>query len=647
MINISNLSIHFGGHYLFDNVSLTIRPDDRIGLIGRNGTGKSTLLKIICGKQQPDEGNVSIPKDYSMGYLPQEVATHSDKSVYEETESSLTEIKELEKLLSELSKEISGRTDYESKEYLKLIDKLTETNERFEILGGSRVEAEIEKVLIGLGFCREEFKRPLSEFSGGWQMRVELAKILLRKPDCILLDEPSNHLDIESIQWLEEFLKDYKGSVILVSHDRNFLDAVTKRTIEISMGKIYDFDLPYSKFIIHREEIKRQQKNAYENQQRQIAQTERFIERFRYKATLASRVQSKVKQLEKIERIEIEDEDSSKIKFRFPSAPRCGKVAIETINLSKKYGDKLVLDNINFSIERGEKIAFVGKNGEGKTTLSRILANDISDYSGEIKHGTNLMLGYYAQHQAEMLDADARVFDIIERAARGEMRTQVRTLLGAFLFSGDSVYKKVKVLSGGEKSRLAVARLLLQESNLLILDEPTNHLDMLAKDVLKNALLNYDGALILVSHDRNFLHGLTERTVYFSKKNISEYTGDIYEFIQRHKIESLKELEISCKENNFRNTKAGKSLTQLDREEKKGMQREKNRIMKQIEQKESEIEKLEKLIQEQEKLFTEPDFMNNIETSKAKQKKYETLRKELNINMDEWTKLNNELEGLT
>jgi len=658
MIQISNLSIHFAGRYLFDSVTFTIRPEDKIGLIGRNGSGKSTLLKIVNGMQQPEEGNVSIPNRFKIGYLPQEgrkqltinneqlTIEGNGNSIFNVVYNSLEEICELERNIKSFENEINTRTDYESKDYLRLIQNLSEANDKFEILGGASIKAQIEQTLIGLGFPRVEFSRPMNEFSGGWQMRVELAKILLRKPDCILLDEPTNHLDIESIQWLEEYLRAYKGIVLLVSHDRNFLDAVTNRTIEISLGKIYDFNLPYSRFVEHRVEIKKQQLNTYDNQQRQIAQTERFIERFRYKATLSSRVQSRVKMLEKMDRIEVENDDKSSIKFRFPPAPRSGRIVAEVHNLSKTYDTKKVLDSINFGMEMGEKIAFVGKNGEGKTTLSRIIANDISDFDGQLKIGTNVMLGYYAQHQAELLDSNSTVLEIIDRAATGDMRSQIRSLLGAFLFSGNDVFKKVKVLSGGEKSRLAIARLLLKESNLLILDEPTNHLDMVAKDVLKSALLEYSGSLIIVSHDRNFLHGLTERTIYFNNKGIKEYSGDIYDFIERHKIESLNELNItSVKEKIQINDEVKQS--QIDREERKRFLREENRIKKQITQIEEQIESGELKISEMDKFFSNPENIKNIELLKAKQSEYVKVKEEIESKIREWTKLLSDLEELS
>jgi len=649
VIQISNISIYFAGKYLFDSVTFTIRPDDKIGLIGRNGSGKSTLLKIINGLQNPEEGTISFPNHFKIGYLPQEGRSISIKSVYEETYDSLTDIRELENKIHNLEIEINKRKDFESKEYLKLIQELSEVNEKMEIFGGNNIHAQIEKILTGLGFNRNEFQRPLNEFSGGWQMRVELAKILLQKPDCILLDEPTNHLDIESIQWLEDFLKKYKGIIVLVSHDRNFLDAVTNRTIEISLGKIYDFNLPYTKFLEHREEIKKHQINAYENQQRQIAQTERFIERFRYKATLSSRVQSRIKLLEKMDKIEVENEDVSSIKFRFPQAPRSGRLVAEVADLSKSYGDKLILDRINFAIEMGEKVAFVGKNGEGKTTLSRIIANDISDFDGNLRIGTNVLIGYYAQHQAELLDQNSTVLEIIDRAATGEMRSQIRKLLGAFLFSGNDVFKKVKVLSGGEKSRLAIARLLLKESNFLILDEPTNHLDMAAKDVLKNALMNYNGSLIVVSHDRNFLHELTNRTIYFTNKGIIEYTGDIYDFIEKHKLESLNELNsLTLKKtiNLQESASSQESQNKILREQKKLLLKESNKLKKKIALIENEIEEIEHNIKALEIFFSDPFNFNNVELMREKQFEYKNYKLLLNEKMNEWTEIQNSMESL-
>lgn len=645
MISLSNISIHYTGHYLFDNVSFTVNAEDRIGLIGRNGTGKTTLLKIIAGLERPEEGNVNLPNDFTIGYLPQEDVIESDKTVFDETKNALSEIIDLEDNIKKISDEIASREDYNSNDYINLVQKLSEANDRYEFLGGHSIEADIEQILLGLGFERKDFSRDLKEFSGGWRMRVELAKILIKRPDCILLDEPTNHLDIESIQWLEQFLKNYSGAIIMVSHDRKFLDAVTNRTIEIEKGKLYDRKFPYSEFIRIRQEEREKQLSAYKNQQRQIAQTERFIERFRYKNTLATRVQSKIKQLEKMERIEVDEEDGSSIAFRFPEAPRSGKVVAEAKSLSKSYGNNLVLANIDFSLERGEKVAFVGKNGEGKTTLSKIIAG-IEDNEGKMELGYNVLTGYFAQHQAEMLDSDKTVFQIIDDVATGDMRTQVRNLLGAFLFSGDDIDKKVKVLSGGEKSRLALARLLLEPSNLLILDEPTNHLDMASKDVLKDALLKYDGAMILVSHDRDFLNELTSKTVYFKNKMIKEYPGGIYEFLEKFRIEHLNQLEIGKKPGSGSSNKSQTGKAKLEREEQKKILREQNKIKKLLEKKEKEIEMLEGTISECEELFADPDFFNDVEKSQNKQKEYDDLRKKLTVIMEEWEELQTELESI-
>lgn len=546
MLNISNLSIHFAGRYLFDNVSIAVGENDRIGLIGRNGSGKSTMLKLICGLESPESGKIAMPNGYKIGYLPQEIQTDSTRSIYEEAESAMDDLKKLEDDINRFSRELEERTDYESDEYMKIIENLTEASEVYHHMGGQSIEAEVEKVLIGLGFERSDFSRGMNEFSGGWQMRVHLAKILLTRNDCILLDEPTNHLDIESIRWLEVFLKTYQGAIMIVSHDKRFLDNITNRTIEFSLGKLYDMPYPYSKFVAERAAGKELQLAAYNNQQKQIAQQERFIERFKAKASFASRTQSRVKQLEKIELIEVEEEDLSKMRFTFAEPPRSSRLVYETKGLSKSYGDKLVLNNIDFAIERCEKVCFVGKNGEGKSTLSKILAG-IEEYDGILDTGTNINLGYYAQHQAELLDPDSTVFETIDKVAQGEMRRKIRSMLGAFLFSGNTVDKKVRVLSGGEKSRLSICRMLFQPVNVLILDEPTNHFDMVSKDVLKNALMDFTGTMIIVSHDREFLQGLTGKTIEFKKGVIKEYLGDINEFLARQKIDSLDLLESSGK----------------------------------------------------------------------------------------------------
>jgi ATP-binding cassette subfamily F protein 3 len=634
LLNVNNISIQFGGRYLFDNVSFAVSAGNRIGLIGRNGAGKTTLLKIIAGEQGAEEGNVSKPKDYTLGYLPQEIKIHSVKPIFDEVKSSLIELNNLEKSIDDLTNEIGNREDYESQEYQKLTERLAHDTERFSILGGHAIDAVIERTLTGLGFDRNEFSKPIDTFSGGWQMRVELAKVLLQRPDIILLDEPTNHLDIESIFWVEGFLKTYEGSVILVSHDRKFLDNITNRTIEIVNGRTYDMDLPYTKFINVREEQKEQQLNAFKNQQRQIAQQERFIERFRSKSTLATRVQSKIKQLEKIERIELDEEEIKAMNLTFPEAERAGRTIMDLLGLSKSYGDKEVLKNIDFAIERGDRIAFVGKNGEGKSTLSKIIAGLIDDYTGEMKIGHNMKISYFAQHQADELTGDKTVFQTIDDAAVGDMRSRVRNILGAFLFSGDSQEKKVKVLSGGEKSRLALAKLILEPSNLLVLDEPTNHLDMLSKDVLKRALNNYTGAVIVVSHDREFLEGLTTKTIEFKNKTLRTYEGTINDYLNKVQLDSFAELEAKKKENQSSENTV-KTQNQLDRQQRKENNKEKNRLQKVIAKCEESIEKLETRIAEIEGMFTDVEFFGREDASKI-QKEYDEKKSELDYVMLEW-----------
>lgn len=644
MLNISNLTIHFSGTYLFDNVSFTVRPGDRIGLIGRNGTGKSTLLKIISGILQPEDGKVSKPTEYQIGYLAQEINTSSEKPVFDEAYSALHEIKTLEAAIDSLTHDITHREDYESADYTKLVTKLSESQDRYKLLGGHSAEAKVEQVLLGLGFERVEFSKLVSEFSGGWQMRVELAKILLANPDIILLDEPTNHLDIESIGWLEQFLKSYQGAVMIVSHDRTFLDNICNRTIELIHGGIYDMPLPYTRFVEARQKQKELNIAAFKNQQKQIAETEKFIERFRYKSSLASRVQSRVKQLEKVERIELEEDDASSIALRFPEPPRSARLVVETKSLSKYYDSKHVLDSIDFALERGEKAAFVGKNGEGKTTLSKIIAGTES-YTGNLIYGSNVKIGYYAQHQAHLLEGDMTVFDVIDEAATGDMRTKVRSLLGAFLFSGDSVYKKVKVLSGGEKSRLALAKLLLDPVNLLILDEPTNHLDMAAKDVLKNALIEFSGALIVVSHDRDFLQGLTGKTYHFKNKKITEFAGDINYYLEKQKIDTLTELERkTVSSSNNENAVSEQSKNQSDREKRKLIQREENRLKKIMDACEQGIAETEAKIKILEDLFSNSAFFENAENAKNKQIEHSNLLAELDDLMNQWSEAGEKIE---
>ncbi len=544
MVSINGLMVEFSAKKLFDNVSYVINDRDRIALVGKNGAGKSTMLKIIAGLQTPTGGNVSVPADTTIGYLPQEMRLRDERSVIDEVRLAFSGLDKLRDDLDEANRQLAERTDYDSPQYQQLIDHMTYLTERLAMEESDNQEAQIEKTLIGLGFLRSDFDRPTQEFSGGWRMRIELAKLLLQKPDVLLLDEPTNHLDIESIQWLEQFLTTKARAVVLVSHDRAFIDNVTNRTIEISMGKIYDYNVNYSKYVtLHAERIA-QQMRAYQNQQKQIADTEAFIQRFRYQATKAVQVQSRIKQLAKIERIEVDEVDTSHLNLRFPPAPRSGDYPLILDNVGKRYGDHQVFDHATFTIKRGEKVAFVGKNGEGKSTLVKCIMGEIP-FTGSLKVGHNVKIGYFAQNQAQLLDESLTVFDTIDRVAVGDIRTKIRDLLGAFMFGGEASDKKVKVLSGGEKTRLAMIKLLLEPVNLLILDEPTNHLDMRTKDILKQAIRDFDGTVIVVSHDREFLGGLVEKVYEFGGGKVRECLGGIYEFLEKKRIASLQELEKS------------------------------------------------------------------------------------------------------
>ena len=511
MISLDNLTVSYGGWTLFDGISFLINEKDRIGLVGKNGAGKTTLLRIITGEQQPTEGAVSINGECTIGYLPQQMRVADTTTLKAETEKAFDEVLRLEAEIASLTTQIAERTDYESEEYADLLHKLNDAQDHYHILGGDTREADIEKTLLGLGFKRTDFDRATSEFSGGWRMRIELAKLLLRRPSIFLLDEPTNHLDIESIQWLEEYLKSYNGAVLLISHDRAFLDNVTTRTVEISLGHIYDYKVPYSKFVELRAERRAQQMAAYENQQKLIEKTEEFIEKFRYKPTKSNQVQSRIKQLERLERIEVEEEDLATLNIKFPPAPRSGQIVAEIKDVGKSFGEKHIFSGANFTIERGQKIALVGRNGEGKTTMARMIIGELEQTLGTIKLGANVNIGYYAQNQDDLMDGEFTVFDTLDRVAVGDIRTRLRDILGAFLFRGEDIDKKVKVLSGGERSRLAMARLMLEPYNLLVLDEPTNHMDMRSKDILKRAIQKYDGTVIVVSHDRDFLDGMVEK----------------------------------------------------------------------------------------------------------------------------------------
>lgn len=635
MISIQNLSIHFTGQDLFTDINFLIREKDRIGLVGKNGAGKTTLIRIIAGLEQPSHGGVVMSDDVTVGYLPQEKNIHSTKTVLEETMTAFEEYHQIEKKLAQLQDDLSQRTDYESDSYQKLCERMTNLNERLTLIGGHSAEGEAERILVGLGFEHDDMTREMNEFSNGWQMRVELAKILLRKPKLLLLDEPTNHLDIESIQWLEGYLKSYYGAIFMVSHDRAFLDHITIRTIEISGGKIYDYKCAYSEFAERREERIDLQKAAFDNQQREIKEIEAFIERFRYKATKAKQVQSRVKQLEKMDIVEIDDRDKSVMHFKFPPAPHSGKVTLELQHVAKSYGEKLILNDINLLIPRGEKIAFVGRNGEGKSTLSKIIAG-VLDYTGEVKIGHEVKIGYYAQNQQDMLDPEKTVFETLDDVATGDMRVKVKSLLGAFLFGGDTIDKKVKVLSGGEKARLSLAKMLLFPTNLLVLDEPTNHLDMLSKDILKSALIQFDGTLIVVSHDRDFLQGLTTKVYEFKKPHIKEYIGDIYDFLEEKR---LKELDDLNRKQKTQPSAPVISQNKVDYEAKKRDDREKKRVEKEIKKLEEQIDVLEKQLADLDEVMANPSIHPEIEINDDFYWSYGKKKEELQYLIDKWGEL--------
>lgn len=640
MISVEQVTVRFSGNDLFSDITFLVNDNDKIGLTGKNGAGKSTLLKLFMGFLQPDAGQIIIHKDAKLGYLPQQMVCSNDKSIIDETRAAFDELNQIEQKINAINHELTQRTDYESSDYLQLIDRLNLLNDKFNLLGGGNIEADIEQTLIGLGFERNEFDRATSELSGGWRMRIELAKIILQKPDVLLLDEPTNHLDIESIQWLEDFLKNYTGAVILISHDRKFLDSITNRTVEISLGRIYDYPLPYSEYVKQRSEFRKQQEVAYLNQKKKIEETEKFIERFRYKATKAVQVQSRIKQLEKIERIEIDEEDNSAIHFRFPPAPRSGTIVAETKKFIKQYDDKLVLENVDFIIERGEKIAFVGRNGEGKTTFVRSLMNEI-DYQGKLKIGHNVHIGYFAQNQDQIMHTNKTVLQTLDDIAVGEVRKEIRNILGAFLFSGEDVEKKVEVLSGGERSRLAIAKLLLAPYNLLILDEPTNHLDMRSKDILKQALLQYDGTLIIVSHDRDFLDGLTDTIYEFKHKKLKQFSGGIYEFLKKKKIDSIKEIEFKDKTNNQTKKTEPSDQKQLYIQRKE-FDKKIRKVENQIKQCEQQISDLETLVESLSLKLSDPQGEKINELSK----KFGEAEATLENKMETWEKLSHKLENL-
>lgn len=644
MISLNNITVRFGGFTLFEEVSFLVGNKDRVGLVGKNGAGKSTLLKIITGEQNAQEGNVSLPKEIRIGYLPQHMNCNNSLSVWQETELAFEEVKELEKTVYRLNGQIAERTDYDSDSYLNLLEELSYVSDRLEVLGSANIDAEIELTLMGLGFVQNDFSRPTSQLSGGWRMRIELAKILLKKPELLLLDEPTNHLDIESIQWLEDFLTVFPGAVLLISHDRAFLDNVTNRTVEISLGKIYDYKVSYSRYVELRKERHEQQLAAYNNQQKVIKDTERFIERFRYKNTKAVQVQSRIKMLDKLDRIEVDQEDKASVHFRFPPAPRSGNDVVEIKELSKNYGQTEVLKSIDLFICRNEKIAFVGKNGEGKTTLSRIIAGDL-DYSGVFRLGYNVKLGYYAQNQDELMDENKTVLQTIDDIAVGEVRTRIRDILGSFLFGGEDVDKKVKVLSGGERSRLALAKLLLEPVNLLVLDEPTNHLDMISKEILKNALIKYDGTLIIVSHDRYFLDGLVTKVYEFKNHRIYESIGGIYDFLQKRKIDNLKQLEMKTQVRDLQ--PRTENSNKLDYEAKKELEKQIRKLTNQVQKSEKAIEDLETEIKEVNFKLENPNReIKEQLLDNTLYEKYESCKKQLEKEMNNWEKLHLELEEM-
>ncbi len=642
MISLDKVTVSFGGFDLIKEAGFLIQSDDRIGLIGKNGAGKTTLLRIISGNLQPSTGEVNVPKDLTIGYLPQEMVLKDSNTLIGETEQAFAELLEIETRIDSLNREISVASDYHSGEYLKKLDQISEMNERYAILGGDSYRAEMEQTLMGLGFERTDFNRPTSEFSGGWRMRIEIAKLLLKKPDVILLDEPTNHLDIESIQWLENFLKGYRGAVILVSHDKTFLDTVCNRTLEISLGKITDQKMNYSAFVRWKKEQREIQLATYRNQQKMIEDTEKFIERFRYKATKAVQVQSRIKQLDKLVRIEVEEEDRAVLNLKFPPAPRSGRVVVEAKDISKRYGNHLVLNAVDLKVESGDKVAFVGRNGEGKTTLVKILLNQI-EYEGIVNVGHNVKVGYFAQNQAQLLDGELTVFETIDEIAVGEVRTKIRDILGAFLFSGDDTDKKVKVLSGGEKSRLAMIRLMLEPVNFLVLDEPTNHLDMQSKEILKEALIQFTGTVIVVSHDREFLDGMVDCVYEFRNKKIKQHLGGIYEFLQRRKLESLKALEMP---------QAIRSAGSED--VKNHVSREKNFTFEERKEINRNISKFERVVSETEKkisaLEKEIAKMDEVLSSSGEElspeifSRYDECKALLTSAMDKWERGHEELE---
>ena len=643
MISIEGLKVEFGVTPLFQDVSFVINKKDRIALVGKNGAGKSTMLKILAGLQRPTEGTVAVQRGITIGYLPQVMVLSDTRTVMAEAEMAFEHIFEMQDRLARMNQELADRTDYDSESYHELIDRFTHENERFLMMGGTNYKVEIERTLVGLGFDRKDFDRPTSEFSGGWRMRIELAKLLLRRPDVLLLDEPTNHLDIESIQWLENFLRVSPGAVVLVSHDRAFINNVTNRTIEISCGRIYDYKVSYDEFVVLRKERREQQLRAYENQQKEIKDTEDFIERFRYKATKAVQVQSRIKQLEKIVPIEVDEEDTSSLHLKFAPATRSGNYPVICEGVRKAYGDHVVFHDVTLTISRGEKVAFVGKNGEGKSTLVKCIMDQIP-YDGKLVIGHNVQIGYFAQNQAQLLDGELTVFDTIDRVAKGDIRLKIRDILGAFMFGGEASDKKVKVLSGGERSRLAMIKLLLEPVNFLILDEPTNHLDMRSKDVLKEAIREFDGTVIVVSHDREFLDGLVTKVYEFGGGVVKEHIGGIYDFLQKKQMENLNELQLSQSPTSEARKAAPEPVSEskLSYEAQKEQARKARKLEKQVAECEERISKLEQQIQELENKMATPEGASDMQLYEQ----HRQLKQQVASEEEEWERLSLELEEL-
>lgn len=644
MISANNISVYFGGQELFDKVSFMVNKGDRIGLVGKNGAGKSTLLRILSGEQSPNEGSISTPNDSTLGYLRQDLDFEEGRTVQQEAELAFKEIKELEEKINAINLEMSERTDYETEGYMQLITDLNELNERYGLLGGYTIQSEMSQVLLGLGFQLDDFSRQTNEFSGGWRMRLELAKILLSKPDVLLLDEPTNHLDIESIVWLESWLKNYSGAVVLVSHDRAFLDAVTNRTIDLILGKANDYKASYSKYVELRKDRQEKQIQSKKNQDKEVKQTKMLIDKFRYKKSKAAFAQSLIKKLDKMEMIEVEQDETASMHFKFPPAPHSGKVTLKVNEVSKSYDELEVLKGIDLLLERGEKIAFVGKNGEGKTTLAKIIVDSIP-FEGQVEYGHQVKVGYYAQNQSELLDENKTIIQVVEDAADEHSRPRVRDMLGSFLFSGDAAQKKIKVLSGGERARVALCKLLLEPVNLLIMDEPTNHLDMVSKDILKNALNNYDGTLIIVSHDRDFLQGLSEKVYEFKDQGIKEYLGDINEFLNAKKVMDFKQFELENKQK-ASSPKSKDSENKISYQERKQLDKDIKKTSNKVGNLERSVEALEKELKALDAELSQPDRYKELSSQAGFFESYQEKQQQLAQYMSDWEQNLERLEEL-